>query len=80
MPNEAAEIVAELKRINRLMAAAFLRDLTQRQKIELLATAGFQPKEIAELVGTTPNTVSVELVKIRRRKLPRRTAPDQSSP
>lgn len=61
------EIVAELKKISRLMAATSLRDLSQREKIELLATVGFLPREIAELIGTTPNTVSVTLVKSRKK-------------
>ena len=68
MPNETADIIAELQKISRLMAVTALRDLNQRERIELLGTAGFQPKEIADLLNTTPNTVSVELSKIRRRK------------
>lgn len=60
------EILEELKQITRLMAAIALRDMPQRDKIEILNTAGFQPKAIASLIGTTPNTVSVALSKMRR--------------
>lgn len=67
VPEDAEGIVAELRRISRLLAATSLRDLNQREKIELLSTVGFPPKEIAELIGTTPNTVSVTLVKMKSR-------------
>jgi DNA-binding CsgD family transcriptional regulator len=60
------EVLAELRKISRLLTLLLTRDLSQRDKIALLSTAGFQPKEIAELIGTTPNTVSVTLSTIRR--------------
>ena len=40
---------------------------TRKDQIELLASARFAPREIAELLGTTPNAVSVELNRIRTR-------------
>lgn len=36
-------------------------DMTQREQILLLASAGMEGKEIADLLGTTPGTVSVRL-------------------
>ena len=62
------QILEELRRMNRLLAVTSLRDLSKRERIELLANVGFPPREIADLIGTTPNTVSVELSKLRRRK------------
>lgn len=62
------QILEELRKMNRLMATISLRDLSKRDRIELLANVGFPPREIAELIGTTPNTVSVELSKLKRRK------------
>jgi DNA-binding CsgD family transcriptional regulator len=56
----------QLGRIVRLLTILVTRDMSQRDQIVLLASARFQPKEIAELIGTTPNTVSVTLSTIRR--------------
>lgn len=68
MSNAEEQMLQELRKLSRLMAVTSMKDLTQRERIELLASAEFAPKEIAELVGTTPNTVSVELSKLRRKK------------
>ena len=61
------EILQELQRISKLLALTVTRELKQREKIELLSSIGFQPKEIANLIGTTPGTVSVTLVDIRKK-------------
>lgn len=68
------QILQELKKMNRLLAVTSLRDLSNRDRIDLLSNVGFAPKEIADLIGTTPNTVSVELSKLRRRKRPGKEA------
>lgn len=61
------EILQELRRISKLLSLTVTRDLMQKEKIELLANVGFQPKEIADLIGTTPHTVSVTLFDIRKK-------------
>ena len=61
------EILQELQRISKLLALTVTREINQREKIELLSSIGFQPKEIANLIGTTPGTVSVTLVNIRKK-------------
>lgn len=55
------EILQELRRISKLLALAATKDQSQRDRIALLSSIGFQPKEIADLLGTTPGTVSVTL-------------------
>jgi DNA-binding CsgD family transcriptional regulator len=55
-----------LDQIFRLLSLAITRDMKQREKIRFLASLGLQPKEIASLIGTSPNTVRVELVSIRK--------------
>lgn len=65
--SESEEILQELQRISKLLALTVTRELKQREKIELLSSIGFQPKEIANLIGTTPGTVSVTLVNIRKK-------------
>jgi DNA-binding CsgD family transcriptional regulator len=66
------DILSELRKIGRLLTLLVTKDLGQKEKIELLSTAGLQPKEIAELIGTTPNTVSVRLAHIRKQQAGRR--------
>jgi DNA-binding CsgD family transcriptional regulator len=50
----------------RLLAVVAVKGLPQTQQITLLSRAGLTPKEIAELLGTTANTVRVALVGIRK--------------
>lgn len=52
----------------KLVATALIAGKTQREEIYLLSNAGLQPSQIAELIGTTPNTVRVELSAIRKAK------------
>ena len=61
------EILQELRRISKLLSLTVTRDLSQKEKIELLSGIGFQPKEIADLIGTTPGSVSVTLTAIRKK-------------
>jgi len=42
------------------------RERNQRERIRLLYVAGFSAGEIADILATTPGTVSVALVPIRR--------------
>jgi CRP-like cAMP-binding protein len=60
------EILQELQRISKLLALDITKEMAQRDKIETLSNIGLQPKEIADLIGTTPGTVSVALVQIRK--------------
>lgn len=62
------DILSELRKIGRLLTLLVTKDLGQKEKIELLSSAGLQPKEIAELIGTTANTVSVRLTEIRKQQ------------
>lgn len=52
----------------RLLAISMTADKSQSEQIVLLNKANFQPKEIANLLGTTPNAVSVSLSKMRRKQ------------
>jgi CRP-like cAMP-binding protein len=58
----------ESKVVRRLLALSLIDGKKQRDQIALLATAGMDRHEIAELVGTTAGTVSVEISHLRRRK------------
>jgi DNA-binding NarL/FixJ family response regulator len=64
--NSAPE--TELKLIRRLLALSLIEGKTNREQIALLAAAGMDRHEIAELVGTTAGTVSVEISNLKKRK------------
>jgi DNA-binding CsgD family transcriptional regulator len=72
--NHEEGVLEQLRRVVRLLSVLALRGLTQRERILTLSSAGFQPKEIAELIGTTPNTVSVCLTQLRRASRKRQDA------
>lgn len=58
----------KLDTIIKLMVLLKAEDKSQSEQIWLLSTAGLQPKEIANILGTTPNTVRVILFGLRRQK------------
>jgi len=62
------ELTRQVRIGNALAALAVCGDRPQKEKIALLATAGFAPKQIAEMLGTTRNTVNVALVAIRKER------------
>ena len=60
------DILNELRQIKKLLVVLCTKDLNQKSQVQLLNSIGFQPKEIADLIGTTANTVSVILNKIKK--------------
>jgi DNA-binding CsgD family transcriptional regulator len=62
------EICRRLDRLIRLVSIAATEGKNNRQQIEILGRVGFQPAEIADIIGTTPNTVRVEMSNMRKRK------------
>lgn len=56
-------IDAKLDQMLRLAALQLTSNMKQVQAIQMLSAAGFERKLIAELLNTTPNTVSVTLAK-----------------
>lgn len=62
----------ESKLVN-LLALLLVQERQQNEQIGLLGRAGFRPAEIAALLGTTSNTVSVELSNQRRGKKPKKS-------
>jgi DNA-binding CsgD family transcriptional regulator len=55
------QIVRRLDAIVGLLVHSVTAEKTQAEKIQALSAAGFQPKEIARIIGTTPNTVRVAM-------------------
>ena len=70
MDDHSAEILERLDQIFKMLAIIATHDLRQRDRIALFSKVGLSPKQIAELLGTSSNTVRVELVSIRKQKNP----------
>lgn len=61
------ELSDKLNLITRLLALNLVKDLkNQNEKILALSSFGFTPTIIAEMLGTSSNTVNVALSKFRR--------------
>jgi len=65
-------ILTKIDHIRRILAAIATKGLKRREQIALLNQPGLKPKDIAELLGTSSNTVRVELVNLRKSKGGRR--------
>ena len=65
MPSEDA-IGEKLELMSRLLAISLVNGKSQREQIRLLSIAGMRPTAIAELLGTTANTVNVGLSALRK--------------
>ena len=69
---DEAGLGEKLDTLIRLIALALCEGKTRKEQIALLDKASFQPKAIAEILDTTPNTVSVTLSNLRKNKTERR--------
>ena len=81
-PNsQLKEISDKLSTLIQITVLGLLKDAkNQREKIVLLANAGLPTARIAELVGTTSNTVSKELSVIRKAQKENGAAEKTQSP
>ena len=72
MSNDSSERVAmAIERISKVLGALYasqMGDLDQGLKAERLSRCGFLNTEIADLLGTSPNTINVALHKTRQQK------------
>jgi DNA-binding CsgD family transcriptional regulator len=66
MPEELTEVIHRLDKLLNIVTAGLLVGKTQREQIKLLSKAGLPPREIADAIGTTANTVRVELAAMRK--------------
>jgi DNA-directed RNA polymerase specialized sigma24 family protein len=66
MDDNCQEVLQRVERIERLLSILATKDLKQREQIVMLSRAGITPREIAHLLGTTSNTVSVTLAQARK--------------
>ncbi len=61
-------LARQLERIANLLALLVTHGKPQMEQIAVLSGAGYSSAEIAQLVGTTRNTVSVALSQMKSRK------------
>lgn len=65
--SEFSELSGRLNTISRLLAVSIIDGKKQSDQIRLLSKAGLEPKEIADIIGTSSNTVRVTLSTMRKR-------------
>lgn len=66
--NQTDEVLQKLDTLIRLVAIGICQDKGQKEKIAFLASAGITTKGIAQILGTTSNTVSVTLSGLKKKK------------
>ena len=64
---DLAEISGKLDTLIKLMAASITVGKKQIDQIRILYCAGITPKQVAEMLGTTGNTVNVALSNLRKK-------------
>ena len=62
------QITSRLDSILKLLALNTVQGRTLKEQVSLLSSVGFQPKQIAEMLGKTPNHISVILHDIRKKQ------------
>jgi len=81
-PNDG--VIAELRKMNRLLAAYTTRGMPRGEAIAFLAAAGFAPSQIAEVLRVNPITVRTALHRARRTAsgatVPADTLPSDTEP
>jgi len=68
MAQDSRALEEKMDTLIKLVACGLIADKSQREQIEMLSRIGLPPKEIAGLIGTTSNTVSVILTGLRKTK------------
>ena len=68
MAQDLRALEEKMDTLIKLVACGLIADKSQREQIEMLSRIGLPPKEIAGLIGTTSNTVSVILTGLRKTK------------
>jgi hypothetical protein len=66
--SSASGLTAFASKLVNLLALLLIQERQQTEQIDLLSRAGFRPIEIAALLDTTANNVSVRLAEKRRTK------------
>lgn len=73
------DLLRELRRITKLLVLIATKGEMQKEQIRILDSMKFLPKEIAELLGTTSNTVNVALHAMRKKGKQQKAKAEQPS-
>lgn len=65
---EVKGICDRLDTMIKLMIADIISTREYEDQVWILSNAGFQPKEIAEFLGKTPNAIRVKLFELRKER------------
>lgn len=71
------EIMKRMDAILKLLTILSMKENTQTEKIAILNSSGFAPKEIAEILNTSSNSVSVLLNKLKKGSEKKKTKDDK---
>jgi precorrin-6B methylase 1 len=75
-----SDVSVKLDTLIRLSALNIIKDLkTQKEQIAVLSDADFKPKEIADILRTTSNTVRVTLTEIRKERASEKVGEEEAS-
>lgn len=72
--SEEQRISIEIQRLSKVLALTAVKNLQQNEQISFLDAVGYPPIEIAEMVRTTPGTVSQTLYSMRKGKKQKKKA------
>lgn len=68
MADENRIMIDKVDILIKLTAANVIQNKDFKEQVRLLSSVGLQPKEIADILGKTPNNVRVTLNMIRKEK------------
>ncbi len=68
MDQDCKHLSEKLDKLVRIVALSVVVDRPRQEQCELLSSAGLKPAEIAQILGTTPNTVSVALSTLKKQR------------
>jgi len=62
------KLANEVEIIRKILIYSQIKNMQQKESIPFLSSLGYQPREIAELIDTTANTVRVALSNYRKKQ------------
>ncbi len=68
------DLVTQARITNRLLAAQLKAQMSQKELVKLLSSTGATDKEIADVLDTTPGTVSVTKQRLKAAAKPKKGA------
>ena len=67
MPEKATSQKSDTDKALRLLVLVAVKDMKLKEQVALMSRAGFDRNEMATLLGTTPNSISVRMAEQKAR-------------